>query len=90
MKQRGGWWGEGEGGGGGCARAFTVGAPWRQLLRKSKTVCVMVLGWAMDAARERERTREIDPKPPSQADRPLTEELCDLPLSSSEPPHPVG
>ena len=39
---------------------------------------------------ERERTREIDPKPPSQADRPLTEELCDSPLSSSEPPYPVG
>ena len=67
-------------------------------MRKSKTVCDggEVEGWAVDAARarererERERTREIDPKPPSQADRPLTEELCDSPLSSSEPPYPVG
>lgn len=51
---------------------------------------VEVVGWEVDAAREREGTREIDPKPPSQADRPLTEELCDSPLSSSEPPYPVG
>lgn len=82
--------GGGGGGGGGwlctsvhCRRSVEAAL-------EEKTVCVMVLGWAMDAARERERTREIDPKPPSQADRPLTEELCDLPLSSSEPPHPVG
>ena len=48
--------------GGGRARAFTVGdyALWRQLLRKSKTVCDggEVEGWAVDAARARERERE--------------------------------
>lgn len=66
---------------------------WRQLLRKSKPVCVCdgteVVGWAVDATKKK-RTREIDPKPPSQADRPLTEELCDSCLSSSEPPYPLG